>query len=72
MVWLADRGRHLHQTTQADIDTRHTDRPDPRRLHAFLNWAMQGGHMPRLVLPPAPRKDRPPISQDRRLAHAGS
>jgi hypothetical protein len=65
LTWLG--GRQLRQTTQADIDLWQDERPDPRRLDAFLEWAMAAAHMPRLQLPADARTDRAPISQDRRL-----
>ncbi|TDE28980.1 hypothetical protein E1289_20985 [Actinomadura sp. 6K520] len=68
LTWLDDRGRRLDQTTQTDVDLWHARHRDPKRLDAFLNWAMDGRHMPRLQLPAPARNDRAPISQDRRLA----
>jgi len=53
-AWLHDRGRNLAQATQADIDAWHAAaRPYARQsLHAFLTWARNTGHLPRLALPP--------------------
>jgi hypothetical protein len=67
LAWLAGRGQQLRQVTQSDIDLWHAEQPDPRRLHAFLKWAMAAGHMPRLHLPAPTRKEREPITQNHRL-----
>lgn len=68
LAWLADHGRQLHQTVQADIDTWYAHQPDPYRVRAFFVWAMSDGHMPYLDVPQRARKQRPPISRHRRLA----
>ena len=53
-AWLDDRDRNLARATQADIDAWHAAaRPYARQsLHAFLTWARNTGHLPRLALPP--------------------
>lgn len=69
LTWLADRGHHLHQTSQADLDTWTVQQPGTAtRVRTFLQWAMTNGHMPYLTIPAHQRTQRPPISQHHRLA----
>jgi hypothetical protein len=68
LEWLAGRGRQLSESTQADIDVWYATRTDPGLARTFLRWAMSSGAMPRLGVPARTRTERPPISQQRRLA----
>ena len=53
LTWVHDRGGHPARLTQADLDTWHATCPAYQRpaSRAFLTWAMDCGHIPRLDLP---------------------
>jgi hypothetical protein len=68
LVWLADRGRCLQDSTQADIDAWYATATDPDATRTFLKWAIASRAMPRLDVPARRHAERTPISQHRRLA----
>ncbi len=67
--WLDERGQTLETLTQADVDVWHASHLDhaKRSLRAFLTWAMDSGHLPRLDLPRLQIVRAKPLTQRRRL-----
>src|SRR6266498_3665462 len=53
LIWLDQRDRPLGGCTQADLDTWHAQAAEhhKRNLRAFLTWAINAHHMPKLTLP---------------------
>jgi hypothetical protein len=68
LAWLAGRGRCLQESTQADIDARYATATDPGAARSFFKWAVAVRSMPALDIPGKHSGERPPITQDRRLA----
>lgn len=69
LTWLTERGRALHQTHQADLDTWHAHASHSRtkRARGFLHWAITTGHMSQHELPPLHNHNGSSISQQHRL-----
>ena len=69
LTWLHDRGGHPARLTQADVDTWHaTCRAHQRAAaRAFLTWAMDSGHMPRLDLPAVRFGTGEALTQEQRI-----
>ena len=64
---LAGQGRTLPTCRQADIDRFLVHRAKAHDMRPFLRWAMNGGHMPKLTLPPSVQKEPVLISQKQRI-----
>jgi hypothetical protein len=64
---LASHDRTLLTCRQADIDRFLVHRAKAHDMRPFLRWAMNGGHMPKLTLPPGVQKEPMLISQKQRI-----
>ena len=70
LTWLDSRDRHLGECTQADLDAWHAQAADHHKsaLRAFLTWAANTRHMPKLALPTLHGRSGEHLTQARRLA----
>jgi len=64
---LAGHGRTLPTCRQADIDRVLAHHGKAHDMRTFLRWSMNGGHMPKLTLPPSVQKEPVLISQQQRV-----
>jgi hypothetical protein len=69
LTWAATRDRHLAALTQADIDAWHATHLIHQRqaARAFLTWAIDHGHLPRLDIPRLRFAPGEAITQQQRL-----
>lgn len=69
LAWLAERDTGLRETTQADVDTWLTGRPENYQVRDFLDWASEHDHCPPLHVPLLGRVTGAATSDDDRFAH---